>query len=324
MAKIGYRFNPETLSYDKIETPLRKRIGRLLRKFFSSLSLAVVIFFIVSAVIDSPKEKALRREKQEILAQYHLLNNEVSRLDAVLKNLEERDDNIYRVIFEAEPIDEAIRRAGTGGVNKYESLKNLQDAELIVGVSKKLDELSKALYIQSKSYDEIEKLAKNKVDMIASIPAIIPLSLKNPRNRVSSSFGNRMHPFYKTIKFHAGMDFAGAVGTPIHATGNGKVIAVKMIKGYGKSVIIDHGFSYKTLYGHLDSYNVKEGQMVKRGDVIAYLGNTGGFSTGPHLHYEVRKNNVPMNPLNYYFNDLDPDEYYAMINAASNTGQSMD
>ena len=149
MAKIGYRFNPDTLSYDKIEIPLRKKIGRLLRKFFSSLSLAVVIFFIVSAVIDSPKEKALRREKQEILAQYHLLNNEVSRLDAVLKNLEERDDNIYRVIFEAEPIDDAIRRAGTGGVNKYESLKNLRDADLIVGVSKKLDELSKALYIQS-------------------------------------------------------------------------------------------------------------------------------------------------------------------------------
>jgi len=271
MAKIGYRFNPDTLSYDKIEIPLRKKIGRLLRKFFSSLSLAVVIFFIVSAVIDSPKEKALRREKQEILAQYHLLNNEVSRLDAVLKNLEERDDNIYRVIFEAEPIDDAIRRAGTGGVNKYESLKNLRDADLIVGVSKKLDELSKALYIQSKSYDEIEKLAKNKVDMIASIPAIIPLSLKNPRNRVSSAFGNRMHPFYKTIRFHAGMDFAGAVGTPIHATGNGKVVAVKMIKGYGKSVIIDHGFSYKTLYGHLDGYNVKEGQIVKRGDVIAYL-----------------------------------------------------
>ncbi len=146
MAKIGYRFNPDTLSYDKIEIPLRKKIGRLLRKFFSSLSLAVVIFFIVSAVIDSPKEKALRREKQEILAQYHLLNNEVSRLDAVLKNLEERDDNIYRVIFEAEPIDDAIRRAGTGGVNKYESLKNLRDADLIVGVSKKLDELSKALY----------------------------------------------------------------------------------------------------------------------------------------------------------------------------------
>ncbi|WP_251620047.1 M23 family metallopeptidase [Odoribacter lunatus] len=324
MPKIGYRFNPETLSYDKIETPLRVKIGRLFRKFFSSLSLAIVIFFVISAVIDSPEEKALKREKEEILAQYNLLSNEIGKLDAVLKNLEERDDNIYRVIFEAEPIDAAIRRVGTGGVNKYEKLKDLKDADLIIGVSKKLDELSKALYVQSKSYDEIEKLAKNKVDMIGSIPAIIPLSLKNPRNRVSSSFGYRMHPFYKTVKFHAGMDFAGAVGTPIHATGNGKVILVSTLKGYGKCVMIDHGFSYQTLYGHLDSYNVKVGQTVKRGDVIAYLGNTGGFSTGPHLHYEVRKNKVPMNPINYYFNDLNPDEYDNITHIANNTGQSMD
>lgn len=324
MPKTGYRFNPETLSYDKIEIPLKAKIGRWVRKFFSSLSLAVVIFFVVSAIIDSPKEKALKREKEEILAQYHLLSNEVGKLDAVLKNLEERDDNIYRVIFETEPIDDAIRRAGTGGVNKYENLKNLKDADLIIGVSKKLDELSKALYIQSKSYDEIEKLAKHKVEMIASIPAIIPLSLKNPRNRVSSAYGYRMHPFYKTIKFHAGMDFAGAVGTPIHATGDGKVISVETERGYGKCIIIDHGFSYKTLYGHLDSYNVKKGQTVKRGDVIAYLGNTGGLSTGPHLHYEVRKNNIPMNPINYYFNDLNPEEYDAMVEAANNTGQSMD
>lgn len=324
MPKTGYRFNPETLSYDKIEIPLKTKIGRWVKKFFSSLSLAVVIFFIVSAFIDSPKEKALKREKEEILAQYHLLSNEVGKLDAVLKNLEERDDNIYRVIFETEPIDDAIRRAGTGGVNKYENLKNLKDADLLISVSKKLDELSKALYIQSKSYDEIEKLAKHKVEMIASIPAILPLSLKNPRNRVSSAFGNRMHPFYKTIKFHAGMDFAGAVGTPIHATGDGKVVAVENERGYGKCIIIDHGFSYKTLYGHLDSYNVKAGQIVKRGDVIAYLGNTGGLSTGPHLHYEVRKNNVPMNPINYYFNDLNSEEYDAMVEAANNTGQSMD
>lgn len=324
MPKTGYRFNPETLSYDKIEFPLKKKLWDLFKKFFSSLSLGVVIFFIVSVFVDSPKEKALKREKEEILAQYHLLGNQVEKLDDVLKNLEERDDNIYRVIFETEPIDDAIRRAGTGGVDKYEYLKHLKDADLIIGVSKKLDELSKALYIQSKSYDEIEKLAKNKIDMIASIPAILPISLKNPRNRVSSAFGYRMHPFYKTVKFHAGMDFAAAVGTPVHASGDGKVTAVENERGYGKCVIIDHGFSYKTLYGHLDSYNVKVGQKVKRGDVIAYVGNTGGLSTGPHLHYEVRKNNIPMDPINYYFNDLNPEEYDHLVAAANNTGQSMD
>lgn len=324
MRKTGYRFNPETLSYDKIEITLTKKIGILAKKLFSTLSLAVVIFFVISAFVDSPKEKALKRENEEILAQYHLLSKEIEKLDGILKNLETRDDNIYRVIFESEPIDPSIRRAGTGGVNQYEHLKNLKDADLIINTSKKLDQLSKALYIQSKSYDEIETLAKNKVEMMASIPAILPLSLKNPKNRVSSAYGYRMHPFYKTVKFHAGMDFAGAVGTPIHATGDGKVIAVENERGYGKCVIIDHGFSYKTLYGHLDSYNVKIGQKVKRGDVIAYLGNTGGLSTGPHLHYEVRKNNVPMNPINYYFNDLTADEYDELVAVANNTGQSMD
>lgn len=164
MAKTGYRFNPETLSYDKIHISFRKRLTTLLTKFFSSLSLALVIFFIVSAIVDSPKEKALKREKEEILAQYQILNNEVDRLDKVLKELESRDDNIYRVIFESEPIDASIRRAGSGGVNKYESLKGMDNAELIINTSRKLDELSKAIYIQSKSYDEVEHLAKNKID----------------------------------------------------------------------------------------------------------------------------------------------------------------
>lgn len=324
MAKTGYRFNPETLSYDKIHTTVRKKLTKILTKFFSSLCLALVIFFVVSAFLDSPKEKTLKREKEEILAQYHILNNEVERLDKVLNELESRDDNIYRVIFESEPINSSIRRAGSGGVNKYESLKGMDNAELIINTSRKLDELSKAIYIQSKSYDDIEHLAKNKIEMLASIPAIIPVSMRDEKVRLSSGFGFRMHPIYKTTKFHAGMDFSAAIGTPIHATGDGQVISVEMNKGYGKCVIIDHGFSYKTLYGHLNGYNVKVGQKVKRGDVIAYIGNTGGLSTGPHLHYEVRKNNVPLNPVNYYFNDLTPDEYDKLVEIANNTGQSMD
>lgn len=324
MSKTEFRFNPDTLSYDKIKIPLKKKIGKWCGKLLSSLSLAIIIFFTISAYIDTPEEKELKREKEEILAQYHLLSNEVGKLDAVLKNLESRDDNIYRVIFEAEPIDDAIRRAGTGGVNKYENLKNLENADLVIEVSKKLDELSKALYIQSKSYDEIENLAKNKTKMIASIPAILPLSLKNRRNRVSSAFGQRMHPIYKTVKFHAGMDFAGEVGTPIYATGDGKVVAVGTDRGYGKYVVVDHGFSYTTLYSHLHSYNVKVKQTVKRGEIIAYLGNSGGLSTGPHLHYEVRKKHVPQNPINYYFNDLNPAEYENLVKVAANTGQSMD
>lgn len=323
MPKTGYRFNPETLSYDKIETTLRKKLGVLIKKFFSSLSLAIVIFFIVFAFFDSPKEKALRREKDEILAQYNILNNEVSRLDGVLKNLENRDDNIYRVIFETEPIDPTIRRAGTGGVNKYEALKGMDNAELIINTSKKLDELSKAIYIQSKSYDEVENLARNKIDMLASIPAIIPVSMKDKRVRFSSSFGYRMHPIYKTVKLHAGMDFSGAIGTPIYATGNGTVAFAELHNGYGKCVEIDHGFNYKTLYAHMSAYNVRPGQKVKRGDVIGYMGNT-GMSSGPHVHYEVRRNNMPVDPINYYFNDLTADEYDQMVAEAANTGQTMD
>ena len=323
MAKTGYRFNPETLSYDRIHVSVKKKLWSLVVKFFSSLSLALVIFLIVSAIVDSPKEKALKRGKEEILAQYHILNNELERMDEVLKNLETRDDNIYRVIFESEPIDASIRRAGSGGVNRYESLKDMDNAELIINTSKKLDELSKALYIQSKSYDEIETLAKNKIEMLASIPAILPVSLKDPSTRFSSSYGYRMHPIYKTVKLHAGMDFSGAVGTPIYATGNGKVVYAEMHQGYGKCVLIDHGFNYQTLYAHLSAYNVKSGQKVKRGDIIGYMGNT-GMSTGPHIHYEVKKNGIPVDPINYYFNDLTADEYDKLVTEANNNGQTMD
>ena len=303
MAKTGYRFNPETLSYDRIHVSVKKKLWSLVVKFFSSLSLALVIFLIVSAIVDSPKEKALKREKEEILAQYHILNNELERMDEVLKNLETRDDNIYRVIFESEPIDASIRRAGSGGVNRYESLKDMDNAELIINTSKKLDELSKALYIQSKSYDEIETLAKNKIEMLASIPAILPVSLKDPSTRFSSSYGYRMHPIY--------------------ATGNGKVVYAEIHQGYGKCVLIDHGFNYQTLYAHMSAYNVKAGQKVKRGDIIGYMGNT-GMSTGPHIHYEVKKNGIPVDPINYYFNDLTADEYDKLVTEANNNGQTMD
>lgn len=323
MAKTGYRFNPETLSYDKIHISFKKKLWRSVIKFIQTLSLALVIFLTVFTFIDSPKEKALKREKEELLAQYRILNDQIHTLDKVLKNLENRDDNIYRVIFESDPIDASIRRAGSGGVDKYEALKDMDNAELIISTSKKLDELSKAIYIQSKSYDEIEMLAKNKIEMLASIPAILPVSLKDEKTRLSSSYGYRIHPIYKTVKLHSGMDFSGAVGTPIYATGDGKVIYAKNEKGYGKSILIDHGFNYQTLYTHLDKYNVKIHQKVKRGDIIGYMGNS-GVSTGPHLHYEVKKHGIPVNPINYYFNDLTLDEYDKLVTEANNNGQTMD
>lgn len=324
MRKAGYHFNSDTLSFDKIESTLKKKIWQLVKKFFSSFSLAIVMLYLVYAFIDSPKEKQLKRKYEEVLTQYSLLSNKVEYLDNILKDVEARDDNIYRVIFETEPIPSSIRRAGSGGVDQYEHLKHLDNADLIIGTTQKIDELSKALFVQSKSFDAIESLAKNKIEMLASIPAILPVSLKEKTtHQVSSSFGYRMHPIYKTPKFHAGMDFTGAIGTPIYATGNGVVTESQFDKGYGRHVIIDHGFSYKTMYAHMEKILVKKGQKVKRGDVIGYLGNT-GLSTGPHLHYEVRKNDKPIDPINFYFNDLTPDEFEKLVEIANNTGQSMD
>ena len=322
MRKAGDHFNSDTLSFDKIESTLRKKTWRLFKKFFSSFSLAIVMLYLVYAFIDSPKEKQLKRKYEEVLTQYSLLSNKVEYLDNVLKDMESRDDNIYRVIFETEPIPSTIRRAGSGGVDQYEHLKHLDNSDLIIGTAKKIDELSKAIFVQSKSFDAIENLAKNKIEMLASIPAILPVSLKEA-HQVSSSYGYRMHPIYKTMKFHAGMDFTGAIGTPIYATGNGLVVESQFDKGYGRHVIIDHGFSYKTMYAHMEKIVVKKGQTVKRGDVIGYLGNT-GLSTGPHLHYEVRKNEKPVDPINFYFNDLSPDEFEKLVEIANNTGQSMD
>ena len=323
MPKKGYQFHQEKLLFVNEKPSLGRKIIRGLLKFISSLCIAVVIFGMYWIFFDSPKEKALKRENGEILTQYHLLSKEVERLDNILQGMEQRDDNIYRTVFESEPIANNIRRAGSGGVNKYEHLKHLSDADLVVTTAKKIDELSKAMYIQSKSYDEIELLAKHKIDMLASIPAILPLSFNGENTRVTSGFGNRMHPIYKIVKPHTGMDFSGSVGTPIYATGNGVIEKSVFENGYGRHVVINHGYGYKTLYGHLNNFNVKVGQKVKRGDIIGFMGNT-GVSSSTHLHYEVRKNNVAIDPVNFYYSDLTPDEYDALVEAANNTGQSMD
>ncbi len=282
-----------------------------------------VVAFIVIQFIGSPKEMRLQKENADLLAEYNILNMEIDRLGTVIQELENRDDNIYRVIFEAEPIASTIRHAGSGGSSKYSELRGLNNSELLISTNLKLDELKKATYIQSKSYDEIEEMLTNKIDMLASIPAILPVSLKGNKVSRTSGYGYRIHPIYKTSKLHTGIDFAGPTGTPIYATGNGKVVKADYNSGYGKHVVIDHGYSYKTHYAHMSAYTVKVGQEVKRGDLIGFIGST-GQSTGPHCHYEVLKNDVPVNPINYFFNDLTPDEYEELVNAVGEGGQSMD
>lgn len=323
MAKIRYQFNKETLSYDKIEISFRKKALNWLTRIGTSILWGAVIAVIAFTYIDSPKEATLKEENAQLLAEYNILNKELDELSEVITALEHRDDNMYRVIFESDPIDPSIRQGGIGGSDRYAVLREMNNSELLISTNEKLDRLTKAAYIQSKSFDEIEVMVKNKIDMLASIPAILPVSLKDKKVHKSSGFGYRIHPIYKTRKFHAGVDFSGPIGTPIYATGNGKVIKVGTDSGYGKHVIIDHGYSYKTHYAHMSAYTVKRGQKVKRGEIIGFLGNS-GRSTGPHCHYEVLKNDIAVNPINYFFNDLTPDEYEKLVNSVDEAGQSLD
>jgi murein DD-endopeptidase MepM/ murein hydrolase activator NlpD len=323
MAKAKYRYNPHTLSYDKIELTLRDKVFRSFIFLGAGLVIGVVIYGLAYTFIDSPKEKQLKRDNQQMLSQYAILNKKMEQLSLVLEDVQHRDDNIYRVIFEAEPIADEIRKAGFGGVNRYKELEGYNDSELIIKTAEKLDKLSKQLYIQSKSFDEVFEMAKKKEEMMASLPAIQPVSNKD-LTRMASGYGNRMDPVYKTPKFHAGMDFTAPRGTPIYATGDGKVVqADAKNRGYGNHVRIDHGYGYLTLYAHMSKFNCKVGQKVKRGDVIGYVGNT-GKSVGPHCHYEVRKNGNPINPVNFYFNDLTPEQYAKMIELANDPTQSLD
>lgn len=323
MAKVKYRYNPHTLSYDKIKLTWKQKLSRAFYFVGASMVFGVAIYAVTYTFIDSPKEKKLKIRNAELLGQYELLNKKLEKLTVVLDDIQRRDDNIYRVIFEAEPIPTEIRKAGIGGVNRYEELENYSDADLIISTAKKIDQLSKQLYIQSKSFDEVFKMAKSKEKMLAAIPAIQPVSNLD-LTRMASGFGYRTDPIYKTTKFHAGMDFTAPTGTPIYATGDGKVVrADAEASGYGNHVRIDHGYGYVTLYAHMSEMDVKMGQLIKRGDVIGYVGNT-GKSVGPHLHYEVRKNDIPINPINFYFNDLSPEEFARMVELSNAPSQSFD
>ena len=286
--------------------------------FFAAIMLIAFFNFF-----DSPKEKMLIRELDNMALQYELMNEKLSQVSAVLDNVQDRDDNIYRVIFEADPIPSSIRKAGIGGVNRYEKLEGYNNSELIISTAQKLDQISKQLYIQSKSFDEVIEMATKKSDMLASIPAIQPVTNKELK-RLSSGYGRRIDPYYKKPKFHYGVDFSAPQGTPIYATGNGTVKKTKKSRrGFGNHIVIDHGYGYESLYAHMQKYTVRKGQKVKRGDLIGYVGNS-GKSTAPHLHYEVHKNGIKVNPAYYFHNDLTPDEFDRMLELAAQENQSFD
>lgn len=326
MAKKKYKFNPDTLSYDRVGISFKEKLTKILAYFSSSLAFSLLIVIIVINSYETPKTKALKRENQSLLTQYELMLKDLEKIEGVLDELQQRDDNIYRVIFETDPIPSSIRKAGFGGTNKYSQLESLDNSKLIIETAKRLDVISKEAYIQSKSYDEVMKMALNKEEMLASFPAIQPVT-NTDLKRTASGWGYRVHPIYKVRKMHWGMDFTAPVGTPVYATGNGEVVEVTGSKrsrvGLGLSIKIDHGYGYETVYGHLNAFNVKQGQKVKRGDVIAYVGNSGG-STAPHLHYEVHKGGQKVNPAFYYYKDLTPQEYDKMVAISSNIGQTLD
>ncbi len=322
MAKVKYYYDSETLSYRKV---VRKK-GRTITFSLLFVSAAALFGFfsyvMVSSYIDSPKEKMLKRENENLKLSYINLNKRLSLAEEVMQNIADRDENIYRVHFEANSIPQAQRKAGFGGVNRYKNLEGTSNSELIISSSKKVDKLIKEIEVQSRSLDEIEKLAKNKEDLLKAIPAIQPVQNKN-LTRLASGYGMRMHPILKYRKMHHGMDFTADTGTPIYATGDGKVIKASRGQGFGNMVIIDHGFGYKTKYAHMSKYNTRKGRNVKRGDIIGYVGNT-GLSSGPHLHYEVHKNDTPINPVNFYHGDLSPEEYEIMLEKAAQENQSFD
>ena len=323
MAKVKYRYNPETLHYEMVKLTTGEKFIKVSVFIFLGLMFGIVTMVIAYNFFTSPKELILERENSYLRENYKRMNKELVNIEKVVNDMQERDDNIYRVIFEAEPISPNIRNAGVGGVNRYVALEGFKDEAMVINTNKRLDHIAKQLYIQSKSYDEVIDLAINKEKMLAAIPAIQPVSNKNLK-RMASGFSWRIHPIYKTRKFHYGMDFTAPTGTEIYATGDAIVETKKKSRrGYGNHIVLKHGYGYETLYGHMSKFNVKKGQRVHRGDVIGYVGST-GTSTAPHLHYEVWKDGKKINPINFYFNDLSPEEYDRMIELSSSSNQSFD
>ncbi len=323
MPKTKYRYNPKSLRYEEVRPTLKSRLLRCLFYLATFAVFAFVVLVIAFSFFDSPKEKMQQREIEQMVLQYQIFNDRLDQISGVLDELQEKDDNIYRVIFESEPVPVSIRKAGYGGADRYAKMDGYQYSDVIIETAKKLDRISSQIFVQSKSFDEVFKMAKNKSEMLASIPAIQPMKNENLR-RISSYYGYRPDPFYKVTKFHSGVDFSSPLGTEIYATGDGKVKRVKLSRrGYGNEIIIDHGYGYKTRYAHLSKFKVKRGDKVKRGQVIGLVGNT-GKSTAPHLHYEVIKNDKTVNPIYYFFNDLTSAEFEQMLELSTIPTQSMD
>jgi murein DD-endopeptidase MepM/ murein hydrolase activator NlpD len=326
MSKVKYYYDSDTLSYRKIEPKKSRKVTNIALFLTASLLFAFLIVLIVlnTNLINTPKELSQARELRFMELQYELLNKKMKQAEAVLANIEERDNNLYRLYFEANPIPEEQRKAGFGGVNRYRPLDGYNNSDMVINATKRLEILQKQLVVQSKSLDEIAKLGAEKEKFLAAIPAIQPIRNED-LTRMASGYGWRSDPFTKARKFHYGMDFTAPRGTPVYASGDGVVMrADNQSAGFGKHIRIKHGdYGYTSLYAHLSKYNVKKGQQVKRGDLIGFVGST-GRSEAPHLHYEIHKDKERINPINFYYGSLTAEEFQAMLQIATQENQSLD
>lgn len=324
MAKINYYYDTESCKYVRVKTSTGDIILNALGIISLTMALAVGILLLYSSYFETPKEVILKNEVKEMEFYFEDLQKKVNDLDKIIAQMAQRDDNIYRVVLGSEPIDKSIREAGVGGMDRYEDIKNkdIDHEEIIVRLNESLDKLRRKVYIESRSHDEVLDLADSKEKLFSAIPAIQPVP-KTATVVLASGFGIRIHPIYKVRKMHTGIDFAAPIGTPIYASADGLVANVDIsFTGYGKKIEIDHGFGYRTRYAHMHAFAVRNGQHVKRGQLIGYVGDT-GLSTSPHLHYEVFINGAHVNPIHYFFNDLNAAEYAKIIELASIENQSL-
>lgn len=324
MARIKYYYDTETCKYERVKTKKTDIVLNMLGILALTGVMAGGLIILYYNFFDSPKEVALNNRIKELQYYYDLKIKEIEQTNSAVEAIEYRDDNIYRIVLGTEPIDKNIRNAGVGGADRYADIrdKRLIDEDMIVELSEKVDKLKRKVYIELKSQDELLSLAEKKEKLFAAIPAIQPISNKQ-LVAIASGFGVRIHPIYKVKKMHTGIDFAAPIGTPIYATADGKIEEVSVkFSGYGKMIVIDHGFGYKTRYAHMHDFAVRSGQNIKRGELIGYVGDT-GISTAPHLHYEVMMNGVLINPVHYFFNDLSPAEYEKVVELSSVENQSL-
>ena len=323
MKKIKYFYNTNSLRYEKLETPLRVKLLRIFGFLAAAIVTAAIISFFAFRFVGSPNEKLLNLENERLQDKYHQLNDQVKAAREQMSELVKRDNEVYRAIFEANPIPDSARARALAQEQEIARVENMRSSDLVNSIINSLNSLGHYISAQKKSYSEIDDLLKNKEKLLVSTPAIQPVSNKD-LTRVASGFGYRIDPIYKTVKLHAGLDFAAPQGTPIYATANGTVtVAGNTGNGYGNHVVINHGYGYETLYGHMVKVKARVGQQIKRGEVIGYVGST-GKSTGPHCHYEVHKNGQKIDPVYFFYNDLTPEQYDLLLKRAAAANQSFD